>query len=456
MFLFDGEKQLKIKFNPKVSSFKKTLMENKSDTIGSKYPFFFRNGRVEYKEFAINGLISYLMDENDLFTYIEEKPNKGTDGLINKQNTDLTSSNFLYERDFKLKVLDWLNDGKPKLFRSAAEGNYLVRLMNVSLTPNDTLGRMLHSFSATAYEIGDISYDSLVTNNIIPDVHLMENANEDMGKTIFFHTIKLWESNSYGSGNKIQLKNNEIQNVKFMDMDPLTQINIDGKDFIIGVSRSLTLPPHQKVKEIKITNGPTNGLLYYSYLGNLYSEFEEIVDTSVEYIIDKQFKGEHNQIIPKIEKTNITADDVAQTIENVKTDLTQIFRIQAQIQDYTIPETANQNMLNKIKIKYDKNDSSKDVIIDISNIGNYIAYNLENVYDIAIGANILLDITYAIAIKNFAFEETMNKDALEAAKNRFNANQTKANATSYNTAYNNYIVAVQEKLKDKESEILIK
>ena len=31
----------------------------------------------------------------------------------------------------------------------------MIRLMNVSLSPNDTLGRMLHTFTATAYEISD-------------------------------------------------------------------------------------------------------------------------------------------------------------------------------------------------------------------------------------------------------------------------------------------------------------
>ena len=67
MFLFDGEKQLKIRFNPKVSSFKNYILETKVDTIGSKYPFFFRNGSVKYKEFPINGLISCLMDEEQLF-----------------------------------------------------------------------------------------------------------------------------------------------------------------------------------------------------------------------------------------------------------------------------------------------------------------------------------------------------------------------------------------------------
>jgi hypothetical protein len=30
--------------------------------------------------------------------------------------------------------------------------------MNVSLTPNDTLGRMLHTFNGTAYEIAEYNF----------------------------------------------------------------------------------------------------------------------------------------------------------------------------------------------------------------------------------------------------------------------------------------------------------
>ena len=67
MYLFDGERQLKIKYNPKVSSFKEVLLESKTETIGNKHPFIFRNGNVEYKEFPISGLISTLMDDNYLF-----------------------------------------------------------------------------------------------------------------------------------------------------------------------------------------------------------------------------------------------------------------------------------------------------------------------------------------------------------------------------------------------------
>jgi hypothetical protein len=33
--------------------------------------------------------------------------------------------------------------------------------MNVSLSPEDKLGRMLHTFSGTAYEIAEYSYENL-------------------------------------------------------------------------------------------------------------------------------------------------------------------------------------------------------------------------------------------------------------------------------------------------------
>jgi hypothetical protein len=151
---------LKIRFNPKVSSFKTTTLESKTDTIGGKHPFFFRNGNVGYKEFPISGMISLLMDDNSMFTLQpvalstrETTPDASKDEI--ERATNLTPKNFYNERHFKLEVLEWLNNGEPKLFRSAAEGSYIVRLMNVSLSPNDTLGRMLHTFSSTAYEIAD-------------------------------------------------------------------------------------------------------------------------------------------------------------------------------------------------------------------------------------------------------------------------------------------------------------
>jgi hypothetical protein len=111
------------------------------------------------------------MDEENLFIGDnvfsgENLIRKPTDSSVPRNNfkikhTNLTSDNIQRERNFKLAVLDWLNNGEPKLFRSPGEGNYIVRLMNNSLSPNDTLGRMLHTFSSNAYEIADYNYENL-------------------------------------------------------------------------------------------------------------------------------------------------------------------------------------------------------------------------------------------------------------------------------------------------------
>lgn len=172
IFLYDGVRQLKIKFNPKVSSFKNTILENKVETIGGRYPFVFRNGHTNYKEFQLSGLISYHMDNENLFmlnnelnlnnsSQRERTSSKQIDS-VKLYSTNLTGENIATERQFKIAVLNWLTDGKPKLLKSPTEGNYIVRLTNVSLSPEETLGRMLHSFSCTAYEVAEYNGANLI------------------------------------------------------------------------------------------------------------------------------------------------------------------------------------------------------------------------------------------------------------------------------------------------------
>ena len=114
------------------------------------------------------------MDDNELFINAEnldlventnqrDKTERGATTRADNpraKTTQLTDHNIAAEREFKLAVLEWLNNGKVKLFKSPTEGNYLVRLMNVSLQPNDTLGRMLHTFSCTAYEVAEYNIEN--------------------------------------------------------------------------------------------------------------------------------------------------------------------------------------------------------------------------------------------------------------------------------------------------------
>ena len=174
MFLYDGQRQIKLRFNPKVSSFKINHLEQKTDVIGNRYPIFFRNSIVEYKEFPISGLISYHLDDNELFIQnslqelgiqikdsFERQNNPAGDFNYPTKSLNLISNNIKAERLFKIKLLDWLGNGEIKLFKSPSEGNYLVRLMNISLSPEDKLNRMLHTFSCTAYEAKEFNFENL-------------------------------------------------------------------------------------------------------------------------------------------------------------------------------------------------------------------------------------------------------------------------------------------------------
>lgn len=157
IFLFDGTRQLKVRYNPKVTSFKEVVSDTKKTTLGSKFPFILRNGIVNYKEFPVGGLLSYLSDNDKLFMSAEEL--NLPQYIAN--TTDITDENIAIEKCFKLAALEWLNNGGLKVFRSPQEGNYIVRLMNVSLSPNETLSRMLHTFTCTATQVSDFNLKNL-------------------------------------------------------------------------------------------------------------------------------------------------------------------------------------------------------------------------------------------------------------------------------------------------------
>ena len=157
MYLTGGDGQLNIRFDPSVSSFKRTVSESRTDTIGSKYPYIKRNGYVEYRQFPIGGTITHLMDPSHLITSREEifrdSLNNYTEFNKDKNVRIDDFNDWTYEREFREKVMDFLYANKVRLFRSATEGNILVKIMDINFTPNSTLGRRIYSFTATAYEV---------------------------------------------------------------------------------------------------------------------------------------------------------------------------------------------------------------------------------------------------------------------------------------------------------------
>lgn len=169
IFLTYQDKQLKLKFNPQISTFKRNISESKIDTIGSQFPFIKRNGYVNYLQFSISALIASAMDEEGLFLTREEV--YGDNHLYyddyNDNNRITKYNDFIYEKFFRDKVMDFLYEDNVKLFRSPTEGNIIVRLMDTQLQPNQTLGRRIWSFTSNVYEIDNYSMENLDKYNLI-------------------------------------------------------------------------------------------------------------------------------------------------------------------------------------------------------------------------------------------------------------------------------------------------
>ena len=311
MFLLDKDRVLRIRYNPKVNSFKNDIPEQKVETIGSKYPFIFRNGNVYYKEFPVAGLISFQIDSILSFLNEEEQIESGilmpqlhrkssgtlsdfqkemiknhldSDEKAIKISTDLTSDNFYTERYFKLKVLEWLNNGKPKLFKSASEGVYIVRLVNVSLTPENKIGRMIHNFNSIAYEVAELNFKNLLDLDFI-DASFLESLTQS-----YENTIALIDYFNFGN-EPVSIKslfNGTIQNVSFSDFCPGDIITIyyddstEGESFIIGPSGEFSLPPQDRaISDIEITvadgysqYNSNKRIISYTYIDTVNTYFD--------------------------------------------------------------------------------------------------------------------------------------------------------------------------------------
>ena len=157
--LGENSRQLKLTFNQQMSSFSYTVNDSQVNTLGGKYPFITRNGKTNYRQFPITGLISFNMDENQLFITEEELfPSSHVRDFYKNYNNKYRigiGNNFVYEKLFRDSVLEFLYNDKPKLFKSPTEGNIIVRIMNVSCSPEQGLNKMIYSFSGTAYEVAE-------------------------------------------------------------------------------------------------------------------------------------------------------------------------------------------------------------------------------------------------------------------------------------------------------------
>lgn len=212
MYLIGGGRQLKIQFNPTIGDFRYNVTQSQQITIGAKYPFIKRNSENYYRTFSIGGLITSLSDysnwydnfgriptEQELFTSKEENYENAEFlySEYNKKNNINQYNDFIYEKEYREKVYDFLYDNTAKLFKSATEGNIIIKLMNIGFQPMENLGRRIYSFSATAIEIDQPTIQNYSYYNI-QKISQLQQKNEEtfevLGQIYNSNNSNIWSS----------------------------------------------------------------------------------------------------------------------------------------------------------------------------------------------------------------------------------------------------------------------
>jgi 6-phosphogluconolactonase (cycloisomerase 2 family) len=215
-FLY-GADDIQINFihNGQINSFKETKRDVLIETIGGKYPFVIRNSNIGYKQFQFSALITHVSDPtrslkgltysdllNDNIKDSDSNFSRNLDSQstlidiryedfilngstvststastysslsengkvsINRQDYIARTENYVVEKQFRKKVIQWLSDGEPKVFKSDTEGLFMVKLTDITFEPVVETGRILYTFSCTMTEIDSMEYASQVKNGI--------------------------------------------------------------------------------------------------------------------------------------------------------------------------------------------------------------------------------------------------------------------------------------------------
>ena len=205
-FIYSNGVQLKLNLDVKIQQFKRTHLFQKQDSLNSQYPIILRNGLANYAEFSLGGKITLHSDYDGSFFLKEDsidkdsqQPFKGgyyyngdlvissdkyldnysriisndyyvtqPNGEFSKFNCNHTANNVYMERIYRTYVEEFLNNGEYKLYKSPTEGNAIITLVNVSLVPNQQLGRLISDFNSTAYEVADNTLTNIKLYNINP------------------------------------------------------------------------------------------------------------------------------------------------------------------------------------------------------------------------------------------------------------------------------------------------
>jgi hypothetical protein len=174
----EEEKQLMFAFNPTITGYQTVVKDTLIETIGSKYPYVVRNANIGYRTFQFGATVTSFMDVDH--TFMTDSNMFLVAGAAEDTSVDTSGDyraffetqgmsaegNYVQEREFRTKLMEFLYDGKPKVFKSDTEGLIMVKISNITLSPKLELGRTIYDLSCTMTEIGAINFDALIDYKI--------------------------------------------------------------------------------------------------------------------------------------------------------------------------------------------------------------------------------------------------------------------------------------------------
>ena len=270
---------------------------------------------------------------------------------------------YTYERDFRDRVMKFLYEDKVRLFKSPTEGNILVRLMDISFTPREELGRMIYDFSATAVEVDEFNAKNLSSYGIqyidpyVADLSFTEDRIGQLNSTDNSFTANCNICTMIAEKTHIGENINGIHYIS--GVIKYLRIEFESEPYLIDKS---TMQPVNKVSSIN--NAVTGWIINYNsipilvmYPNNVYEFkdtnvsintnaqiiFPKAVSATVDYVIKLQEEPEEESRVVKVIEYEKHLGQLFDTFESTYNFVNQI------LYRYTYDENGYMQSVNSIK-----------------------------------------------------------------------------------------------------------
>lgn len=174
-----GEKDMQFSFiyDGKIGTMNRRKPKDFIETIAGRFPYSVRASELDYYTFPFSGKLTYHQDVQNLLTaenyttaispdptipigFVELK--YGDEMRLNAKNDlEEMQDGMVMQRAWRNKILDWLTDGKLKILKSEAQGNILVEVSDVKVTPIKSLGGLICDFECNMTQMGIVDEKTL-------------------------------------------------------------------------------------------------------------------------------------------------------------------------------------------------------------------------------------------------------------------------------------------------------